>query len=277
MLGMARNVLPLRMDVYHQGLHKPGKQHGRRAGTPIGKRNGIMNTLRRAKERHHDLCRKQEVWHTFYPAADRADPLANGFGTLEMLNEGHLAPGADIPLHPHHDVEIITYVHEGALEHEDSMGHSGIIRAGEFQCMTAGRGMSHSEANPSRTDWAHIFQIHLRPSETGLESSHEQKRFCAAARQGEWCIVASPDAQRGSLRMHLDALLYSTMLDPGQHMVHELWRGRSAWLHLVQGTVTLGDIVLNTGDGIGIMADRAVSLTAQQETEILLLDLGAAS
>lgn len=231
-----------------------------------------MITLRRANERHHDQRRKQEVWHTFPP--DRVDALPGGFGALEILDEDRLAPGAGVPRHPHRDAEIVTYVREGALAHEDSMGRSGVIHAGEFQRMTAGRGIRHSESNASRTDWAHVFQIWLRPSEAGLEPGHEQKRFSAAERRGGLCVVASPDARRGSLRIHQDARVYSAMLDAGQHVIHELSQGRSAWLHLVQGEVTLGDTVLTTGDGVGVTSEPAVSLTAREETEILLVDLG---
>jgi redox-sensitive bicupin YhaK (pirin superfamily) len=232
-----------------------------------------MITLRRARERHHDRRRKQEVWLTFYPRA-QADSLAGGFAALEVLNEDRLPPGAGVPRYPYHDAEIVTYVREGALAYADSMGRSGVIHAGEFQHMTAQRGVRHSETNVSRTDWAHVFQIWLRPSQVGLEPSHEQKRFSTADRRGLLCAVASPDARRGSLRTHQDAVLYSTMLDPGQHVVHELSQGRSAWLHLVQGEVALGDVILTTGDGAGVSAERAVSVTARGETEILLLDLG---
>ena len=232
-----------------------------------------MITLRRAKERHHDQRRKQDVWLTFY-SQDRADPLADGFGTLQSFNEDRIPPGADAQRHPCHDAEIVTYVREGALAYEDSMGRSGVIHAGEFQRVTAGRGIRRSETNASRTDSAHVFQIWLRPWEAELEPSHEQKRFSAAARRNVLCAIASPDARRGSLRIHQDALVYSAMLDPGQHVVHDLSHGRSAWLHLVKGAVTFGDIVLSTGDGAGVTAERAVSLTAREETEILLLDLG---
>ena len=232
-----------------------------------------MIALRRAKERHLDRHRKQEVWRTFHPQ-DMADQVIDGFGTLESLSEDRLPPGAGVPRHRHHDAEIITYVREGALGYEDSMGRSGVIRAGEFQRMTAGRSLRHSETNASRTDWAHVFQIGLRPWEAGLKSAHEQKRFSAAERRGGLCVVASPDARRGSLRIHQDALMYSAMLDPGQHVVHELSQGRRAWLHIVEGEVTLGDVVLTAGDGAGFTAERAVSLTAQEEAEILLVDLG---
>jgi len=229
-------------------------------------------TLRRANERHQQRHRDQMSWLTF-SAQDRGDPLADGFGALEILNEGRLPPGAGVPRLPRHDAEIITYVREGALAHEDSMGRSGVIHAGEFERMTAGRGVRHSKTNASRTHWVHVFQVSLRPEEAGLDPSHEQKRFSAAERRGGLCAVASPDARRGSLRIRQDALVYSAMLDPGHHVVHELSKGRSAWLHLVQGEVTLGDVILTTGDGVGVTAEWAVSLTAREETEILLVDL----
>ena len=232
-----------------------------------------MITLRRAKERQHERHRKQETWLTFSPQ-DLANPVADGFGTLEILTEDRLLPGAGVPRHSHHNAEIVTYVREGALAYEDSMGRSGVVHAGEFQRMTPGRGIHHSETKASRTDDAHVFQIGLRPWEAGLDSANEQKRFSAAERRAGLCVVASPDARRGSLRIHQDALMYSAMLDPGQHVVHELSQGRRAWLHLVQGEVTIGDLVLTTGDGAGITAERAVSFTAREETEILLLDLG---
>ena len=155
------------------------------------------------------------------------------------------------------------------------MGRSGVIHAGEFQRITAGNGIRHSETNASRTDAAHVYQIWLRTSEAALEPTHEQKRFSAANRRGVLCVVASPDGRNGSLHIHQDALVYSAMLHPGQHLVHELSRGRSAWLHLVHGEVLLGDVVLTTGDGAGVTVERAVSLTAREETELLLVDFGA--
>lgn len=233
-----------------------------------------MITLRRAGERHHDRRRRHEVWLTF-DAQDRTDPLADGFGALEVLDEDRLSPGAGLPRRPHREAEIITYVRGGALAYDDSTGRSGVIQAGEFQRTTAGRGSYQSETNASRTDWAQVFQICLRPARAGLEHGHEQKRFSAGERRGGLCVVASPDARRGSLRVHQDTLLYSAILDPGKHVAHELLDGRSAWVHLVEGEVTLGDVMLSTGDGAGLTAERAVSLTAREETEILLVDLGA--
>ncbi|HTE55961.1 MAG TPA: pirin family protein [Kofleriaceae bacterium] len=226
----------------------------------------------RAAQRRHDRRRKRDAWLTFEPRVG-ADPCA-GFGALELLDEDRLQPGASIARRPRQAAEIITYVREGALAYEDSTGRSGVIHAGEFQRLTAGPAMRHSETNASRTEPAHIFQIWVRPSGAELEPGREQKRFSAADRRGGLCVIASPDARRGSLRIGQDALVYSAMLDPGQHVVHALSQGRGAWLHLVHGEVSLGDVVLTTGDGAGITADRAVSLTAREQSEILLFDLG---
>jgi redox-sensitive bicupin YhaK (pirin superfamily) len=232
-----------------------------------------MITLRRSLERHHDRSRKLETWLTF-DARDLAARLSDGLGNIEILKECRLAPGAGVPRASEHDVVILTYVREGALAYENSLGSSGVLQAGEFQRVTTGRGLHHSQTNASRTDFAHFFQIWLRPPEVDLDPGHDQKRFTAAQRRGGLCVVASPDARRGSLRIHQDALIFSALLDPGQHVVRELSQGRSAWLHVVRGEVTLGDTVLGTGDGAGIAAERAVSLTAREESSILLVDLG---
>jgi hypothetical protein len=231
-----------------------------------------MITVRRAKERQYQRRRKQEAWLTFHPQ-EAAETPADGFGALGMFKEGRLPPRTGTQ-EPREDAEIITYVREGTLSYEDSTGQSGFIRAGEFQRMTAGRAVRYSETNASPTEWAHVFQIWLRPSVAGLEPGHEQKRFSLADRHGILRVVASPDAREGSLRIHQDALLYSAILDRGQHVTHALSEGRGAWLHIVEGKVTLGEIVLGTGDGVGVTAERAVSLTAREETEILLVDLG---
>jgi len=232
-----------------------------------------MITLRRANERHHDRSRKQEVWLTFDPR-DRTDPLADGFGALENLAEERLSPGAILPRRSQRDAEIVTYVRQSALTYDDSSGRSRVIQAGEFQRTTAGRGSDHSETNASQTDWAQVFQICLRPAQAGLQPGLEQKRFSAAQRRGGLCVVASPDARRGSLRLDQDALLYSAMLGPGKHVVHELHEGRRAWLHIVEGEISLVDLLLSSGDGAGLTAERAASLTAREETELLLVDLG---
>jgi quercetin 2,3-dioxygenase len=229
--------------------------------------------LRRSEERCHVRHRAQEQWLTFYPRSD-ADWLAGGFGPLELLKEDRLSPGARVQLNPRHDAEIVTYVIEGVFTHDDSKGRSCVIHAGEFQRASATRGIRHGEKNGSRKDWAHVFQIWLRPWAGGPESSSQQKRFCAAERRGLLCVVASPDGRNGSLCVHQDVLIHSALLFPGQHVVHELSPERSVWVQVVSGEAALGEIVLAKGDGAGIWGERAVSLTAREATEILLLDLG---
>jgi redox-sensitive bicupin YhaK (pirin superfamily) len=232
-----------------------------------------MITLRRTTERrHHDQRGKHDIWLTFYPQ-DHPGPLADGFGVLTIFNEMRLPPGGGTAHGLRDEAEIVTYVHKGALAQENSTGSSGVICAAEFQRMTTGRGIRHKETNASRTDWTHIFRISLRPSEFGLDCAHEQQRFTTAQRHNLLCVVASPDGRKGSLRIHQDALIYSSILDPGHHLVHELLTGRSAWLHIVYGEARLNDIVLTQGDGVGVTSEPSVSLTGKENTEILLVDL----
>lgn len=233
-----------------------------------------MITLRRAEDRHLARTRKREVWLSFFPREQGPDPLTGGFGCVEAFNEVRLPPGATIPSYPRHDAEIITFVRDGMLAHEDSVGRSGVLRTGEFQRMTAGRGVRHTETNASQSDWAHVFQIWVRPSEADLRPELEQKRFSTAERRNELCIIASPDGRRGSLRIHQDVLMFSAILEPGYHLVHALMAPRGAWLQVLEGEVCLGgDIVLAAGDGVGLTAELAVSLTAREQSELLLVDL----
>lgn len=232
-----------------------------------------MITLCRATERHHDRRGNEEVWHTFYPGAE-ASSRSDGFAGLAVLDESRLSPGGDIARRPHRELEVVTYVREGALAQEDSTGRSGVVQAGEFQRLAAGPGVRGRERNASPVDGAHVFQLGLGAVPHGLEASREQRRFSTAQRRGGLCVVASPDRRSGSLRLGQDALMYSALLDPGQHVVHELSPTRSAWLHVVEGEATLDGLVLTSGDGAGFTAERAVSLTACEETEILLVDLG---
>jgi len=229
-------------------------------------------TLRRATEREHDRRRKYEVWRTF-PREDRGVGLDSGFGALEGLDESHLEPGGRVPGHGRHDAEVITYVREGTVACEAPAGGSCRIHAGEFQQMTVGRGAHPAGMNASRVDSARVFQIWLQAAQAHPDPSQDQKRFSAAQRRGVLCVIASPDGRKGSLRVHQDVLMHSALLEPGVHVVHELSQGRRAWLHLVEGEAVLGDIVLGTGDGAGVTTDRAVSITAREATEILLLDL----
>ena len=231
-----------------------------------------MISLRLTAERHHDRRLKREVWRTFDPA-DRTDRLADRFRALEALDESRLPPRADVPRRVGDEGEIVTYVREGTVAYGDSTGHAGVIQAGEFQRMITAQGARHSEANASRVDWAHVFQLRMRCSTPELEPGREQKRFSAAERRGGLCVVASPDGRAGSLRLGQDTCIYSALLEPGQHVVHELAPTHAAWLHVVHGEVTLDDFVLVTGDGAGVITERAVSLTARADSEILLFDI----
>jgi redox-sensitive bicupin YhaK (pirin superfamily) len=234
-----------------------------------------MLTLRRNAERHHIQRGKQDMWLTFYPQGPPG-PSTNDFGVLATLDEIRIPPGGGSAPHPPEEAEIVTYVYGGALAQEDSTGSSCVVQAGEFQHMTLGRGIRHKETNASRTDWAHVYRISLRPSQVGLVGAQEQQRFAAAQRRNVLCVVASPDGRKGSLRIFQDALIYSTVLDPGHHLIHELLPGRSAWLHLIHGEVTLQDVMMTRGDGGGVTIEPSVSLTAQEDVELLLVDVGPA-
>jgi redox-sensitive bicupin YhaK (pirin superfamily) len=184
-----------------------------------------MITVRRGDERKHVRRRQREAWLTF-AAQDQSTLVPSGFGPLTVFEEGRLPPRTSHRKPIREEAEIITCVREGTLAYEDSTGRSGLLSAGEFQRMTAGRGIRYGETNTSPTEWAHVFQLWLRPSVVGLEPGHEQILFSIAQRRGLLRVVASPDGQNGSLLIHQDALLFSTILDRGQHVVHELSEGR---------------------------------------------------
>ena len=233
-----------------------------------------MITLRRAGDRQHEQRGQRDSWYTFF-GGGLADPLAGGFDTLELLDEFNLSPVARMPRHARRDTESVTYVREGSLAYDDSLGRSGIIQAGEFQRTTIGRGVRYNEENASQTDSAHVIRAALHPSRVGLAPGQERKRFSVAERRGGVHVVASGDARGGSLKLQQDVLVHSGLLEPGQHVAYELSPGRSVWLQVVQGELTLADIVLTAGDGVGIRAKHAVSFTAAADTEVLLFDLVA--
>lgn len=233
-----------------------------------------MIILRKAEDRELRRRQEREDWITFSDKGRDAS-ATKGFGDLRGLHERRLPPRTSRRKPIDREADVITYVVEGTIAFEDSTGRSGLLSAGEFQRMTSGRGIRYGEMNTSSTQWAHVFQLWLRPWTTGLESGFETRRFSAAERRGRLCLVASPDGRRGSLTVHQDAFLFSSILESGQHIVHPLGEGRCAWLHVVRGSLTCGDHTLVTGDGAGIVAEHAVSLTANDETEVLLVDLAS--
>lgn len=224
-----------------------------------------MIIVRRSADRYHVRRRQRDVWSTFLPK------VADGFETLIALNEGLIPPGESIPPLSFQDAEVITYVLEGALACKGSKGGVGVTYAGEFQRRGAVRG--RRERNASRSAWARVFQIGLRSSAVGLQPSPETKRFSIAQRRGVLCVIASHDGRCGSLRIQSDAQVHSAILDSGRHLAYELAPESRAWLHIVTGEVQMGGDVLTTGDGAGITAEHAVSLVAEDDSEILLVGL----
>lgn len=232
-----------------------------------------MILLRRANERHHAVSHRRECWTTFNDA-DRSDPLSDGFGLLARLDEYHLPPGTTLNLRVGHPFDILTYAREGSLASRDGSGHSKLITAGEFRRVTTESSSRVREANASRSSWAHLYQLWLRPGADLTPGSYEARRFSTALRRGGLCAIACHTPTTGVLKLSGDAIVYSAVLEPGQHVAHEITAGRSAWVHIVQGQVVMDDLVLTTGDGAAVSRERAVSLTARLPVELFVVDLG---
>jgi redox-sensitive bicupin YhaK (pirin superfamily) len=232
-----------------------------------------MLTLRPASERGGADYGWLRTRHTF-SFASYYDPRHMGFRSLRVLNEDRVAPRGGFPTHPHRDMEIVSYVLSGALEHKDSTGSSGVLRPGEVQRMTAGRGVVHSEYNASAEDPLHFLQIWLLPERPQLEPGYEQRAFADEERRARWCLLASPNGADNSLTIHQDALLFGTVLQPAEEVVHELGAGRGAWLHLARGSARINGVELHAGDGVAVEDEQRLVLTTDDEAEALLFDLG---
>ncbi|BAV32622.1 quercetin 2,3-dioxygenase [Sulfuricaulis limicola] len=227
-----------------------------------------MIQLRKANDRGHADHGWLDSWHTF-SFADYHDPKHVQFSALRVINEDRVAPGEGFPTHPHRDMEIITYVLEGALEHQDSLGTGSVIRPGEVQRMSAGTGIRHSEFNHSQTEPVHFLQIWILPDRQGVQPGYEQKRI---GLDGQLRLVASPDGRDGSVTIHQNARVYAARLN-GSEVTHALAPGRRAWLQVARGTVQLNGTTLQAGDGAGIENEAALKLTADAAAEVLLFDL----
>jgi redox-sensitive bicupin YhaK (pirin superfamily) len=230
----------------------------------------VAIAIRRAAERGHADHGWLDTWHTF-SFADYYDPRHMGFRVLRVINEDFVAPGRGFPPHPHRDMEIITYVLAGALEHRDSLGTGSVIRPGEVQRMSAGTGVRHSEANPSVTEPLHLLQIWIEPAVRGIPPSYEQKAFGDG--HARLRLVASPDGAEESVTIHQDARLYITALASGQSVAHRLGPGRHAWLQVTRGELTLNGQPMASGDGAAVSDEGAVTLVATARAEALLFDL----
>ncbi len=231
-----------------------------------------MIVLRKAGDRGHFDHGWLDTYHTF-SFAQYYDPGCMGFRTLRVLNEDRVQPGQGFPTHPHRDMEIVTYVLEGALEHRDSMGNGSVIRPGEVQRMSAGTGITHSEYNASGQDLVHFLQIWILPNKHGLTPSYQQTAFSSDAMRDDLLLVASPDGRDGSVTIHQDVNLYATRLHPGRTISFPLSPGRSAWVQLARGTLSLNDESLAQGDGVGVTGEELLRFETVGEAEVVLFDL----
>jgi hypothetical protein len=229
--------------------------------------------LRRSAERGYADHGWLRSFHTF-SFADYFDPEHVGFRSLRVINEDRVAAGGGFPTHGHRDMEILSYVLEGALQHKDSMGNGSVIRPGDVQRMTAGTGVAHSEMNASKTEGVHFLQIWILPDRRGHQPGYEQKAFSEAERKGRLRLVASPDGAEGSVTIHQDARLYATLLGEGDAVTHVVPGGRAAWVHVARGEADVGGVPLAAGDAAAITEPGSVPIVGRKDAEVLVFDLG---
>jgi quercetin 2,3-dioxygenase len=230
-----------------------------------------MISLRPADQRGHAQFGWLDSYHSF-SFGDYHDPRHMGFRALRVINEDRVEPGRGFGTHSHRDMEIISYVLDGALEHKDSMGTGSVISPGDVQRMTAGTGVSHSEFNHSRTDPVHFLQIWILPERPRLSPSYEQKSFSREERQGKLRVVAARDGQGGAVTVHQDVTLYAALLDVGERVAHTIERGH-AWVQVARGAVTVNGTTLRAGDGAAVSDETSLEIAATERAEILVFDL----
>jgi redox-sensitive bicupin YhaK (pirin superfamily) len=231
-----------------------------------------MIEIRKSEERgraHHGWLQSQ---HSF-SFADYYDPRHQGFGPLRVINEDHVAPGAGFGTHGHRDMEIISYVLDGALEHKDSMGTGSVLHYGDVQRMSAGSGVRHSEFNGSKTEPVHFLQIWIQPNVEGIAPSYEEKHFAAEEKQGKLRLIASGDGREGSVLIHQDAALYAAILDGDDRLEHSLAPKRLGYVHVIRGQVEVNGVALKGGDALKIGDEERVTLAKAEAAELLLFDL----
>jgi redox-sensitive bicupin YhaK (pirin superfamily) len=231
-----------------------------------------MIEIRKSEDRgqaHHGWLQSQ---HSF-SFADYYDPRHVGFGPLRVINEDRVAAGAGFGTHGHRDMEIISYVLDGALEHKDSMGTGSVLHYGDVQRMSAGSGVRHSEFNGSKTEQVHFLQIWIQPNQQGIPPSYEEKHFAVEEKQGKLRLIASGDGREGSVLIHQDAALYAALLDGEDQATHALQAGRLGYVHVIRGSVEVNGVQLNTGDALKIADEASVSFAKAEAAELLLFDL----
>src|SRR5436190_21457197 len=226
-----------------------------------------MIRVRKAAERGHFNHGWLDTYHTF-SFGDYYDPAHLGFRSLRVINDDRVQPGQGFGMHGHRDMEIVTYVLDGALEHKDSLGNGSIIRAGELQRMTAGTGVRHSEFNPSDKETVHLYQIWLLPERKGLAPGYEELALGEEQKRDQFRLVASPDGADGSMTIHQDARLYLASLGPGEGVAHEIARGRAAWLQVLRGSVNVLGNDLAVGDGVAVTDESAIAVQTAVPSEV---------
>jgi redox-sensitive bicupin YhaK (pirin superfamily) len=231
-----------------------------------------MITIRRSNERGHFDHGWLNTYHTF--SFDQYyDPRYMSFRTLRVINEDFVAPAHGFPKHGHRDMEIITYILEGALKHEDSMGNGSVIRPGDVQRMTAGTGVRHSEQNASDNERVHLLQIWILPHTVGLEPGYEQKAFTEDERRERLRLIASEDGREGSVQVHQDVTLYASILASGNEVEHAMDERRYAWIQVARGAISVNDEKANQGDGVIAVGESRLRINAAEDAELLLFDL----
>lgn len=232
-----------------------------------------MITVRPAEERGHAHHGWLDSHHTF-SFAGYHDPAHMGFRSLRVINDDRVEAGEGFGEHPHRDMEILSYVLEGGLEHRDSMGTGSVIRPGDVQRMSAGTGVTHSEFNASKTELVHFLQIWLLPSKRGLAPGYEQRSFSEAEKRGKLRVVASPDAREGSVTVHSDAVVYAGLFGAGESAELPIERGRHAWVHVARGKLRVNGRDLAEGDGASLSSEPVVRIEGTEGGEVLVFDLG---
>jgi redox-sensitive bicupin YhaK (pirin superfamily) len=231
-----------------------------------------MITIRKANDRGHADHGWLNSYHTF-SFADYHDPSHMGYRALRVINEDRVAPGQGFGTHAHRDMEIVSYVLAGELEHKDSMGNGEVLRPGEFQRITAGTGITHSEFNPSSSQPSHFYQIWLLPERKGLQPSYEQKRFDPSMRKNQWQLVASRDGADGSLMIHQDAKIFLADLGAGYSLSRPVSGNRHIWLQVLRGSLTVNDQPLQTSDAIAASDESMLTIQSDSDAEVMLFDL----
>ena len=231
-----------------------------------------MILIRKSNDRGHADHGWLDSRFTF-SFSDYYDPQHVQFRTLRVMNDDRIAGGGGFPTHPHRDMEIVTYVLEGALAHKDSMGNGSVIKPGDVQYMSAGSGVAHSEFNASDSETAHLYQIWMFPDRLGYKPVYDQKHFTDAEKRGKLRLVVSPDGRDGSVQIRQDNELYATVLSPGESVEHALKPGRHAYVQVARGSVTLNSQPLDAGDGAAISAEKSLQLTGVNDAEVLIFDL----